>query len=43
MAFDALGLYLEDMAESEYPARTNPKMIIFVSLIMEVLMDMVTN
>jgi len=27
MAFDALGLYLEDTLESEYPAKTNPKEI----------------
>lgn len=27
MAFDALGLYLEDTAESEYPVKTNPKEI----------------
>jgi predicted RNase H-like HicB family nuclease len=27
MAFDALGLYLEDVPESEYPAKTNPKEI----------------
>ena len=27
MAFDALGLYLEDTAEAEYPKKTNPKAI----------------
>lgn len=25
MAFDALGLYLEGISETEYPAKTNPK------------------
>ena len=27
MAFDALGLYLEDTPESKYPVKTNPKQI----------------
>ena len=27
MAFDALGLYLENIPESEYPLKTNPKEI----------------
>lgn len=27
MAFDALGLYLEDTPENEYPVKTNPKEI----------------